>query len=42
MACEGGCITGPSAQNDALSGKRQLNQDLIKRTYTYASINEKK
>lgn len=35
MACEGGCITGPSANNDALSGRRQLNQELIKRRESY-------
>lgn len=35
MACEGGCITGPSANNDALSGRRQLNQQLIKRRESY-------
>ncbi len=31
MACEGGCITGPSTRNDIVSGKRQLTQELIKR-----------
>ena len=35
MACEGGCVTGPRTHNDPLSGKRQLNQDLLKRTLTY-------
>ena len=40
MACEGGCVTGPSAHNDALSGKRQLNQDLLKRTLTYTHDEE--
>lgn len=35
MACEGGCITGPSANNDAVSGRRQLNQELIKRRESY-------
>ena len=24
MACEGGCVTGPSAHNDPVAGKRQL------------------
>lgn len=35
MACEGGCISGPSANNDAMSGRRQLNQELIKRHESY-------
>jgi len=35
MACEGGCITGPSAHNDAIGGRRQLNQELIKRRESY-------
>ena len=35
MACEGGCISGPSAHNDAIGGRRQLNQELIKRRESY-------
>ena len=35
MACEGGCVTGPSAFNDPMSGKRQLNQSLLKCTLKY-------
>lgn len=35
MACAGGCISGPSANNDAISGRRQLNQELIKRRESY-------
>ena len=35
MACEGGCISGPSAHNDAVGGRRQLNQELIKRRESY-------
>ena len=31
MACEGGCITGPSTHNDIVSGRRQLVQELLKR-----------
>ena len=31
MACEGGCITGPSTHNDIVSGRRQLAQELLKR-----------
>lgn len=38
MACEGGCITGPSAHNDIVSGKRQLNQELNKVKETYADM----
>ncbi|MGN0057268.1 MAG: 4Fe-4S dicluster domain-containing protein [Phocaeicola plebeius] len=40
MACEGGCVTGPRTYNDPLSGKRQLNQDLLKRTLTYPKEND--
>lgn len=40
MACEGGCVTGPRTFNDPLSGKRQLNQDLLKRTLTYPKEND--
>ena len=40
MACEGGCVTGPRTYNDPLSGKRQLNQDLLKRTLTYPQEND--
>lgn len=37
MACENGCISGPSANNDTVSGRRQLNQELLKRHETYAT-----
>ena len=40
MACEGGCVTGPSAHNDPVAGKRQLNQDLLKRTLKYENNNQ--
>lgn len=35
MACEGGCISGPSAHNDSKSGLRRLNQELTKINDTY-------
>lgn len=35
MACEGGCISGPSANNDYMSGRRQLNQELLRRHESY-------
>ncbi len=35
MACEDGCITGPSAHNSGNVGKRQLVQELAKRKETY-------
>lgn len=38
MACEGGCITGPTAHNDIMSGKKQLLQDLGKRKETYETV----
>ena len=40
MACEGGCVTCPSAHNDPVSGRRQLNQDLLKRTLKYENYHE--
>ena len=36
MACEGGCITGPAAFNDVVSGKRQLERELVKIKESYA------
>lgn len=30
MACEGGCITGPSTHSGSNNGKRQLVQELAK------------
>ncbi|MEG1564086.1 MAG: monomeric [FeFe] hydrogenase [Bacteroides sp.] len=39
MACEGGCITGPSTHNDIISGRRQLAQELIKRKDSYENRN---
>lgn len=38
MACEGGCITGPCTHNDTMAGRRQLAQELIKRTETYENM----
>jgi [FeFe] hydrogenase (group B1/B3) len=38
MACEGGCITGPSTHNDIVSGRRQLVQELLKRKESYATL----
>ncbi len=38
MACEGGCITGPSAHNSIPKAKAQLNSELANQTLTYDSI----
>ena len=38
MACEGGCITGPSTHNDIASGRRQLTQELVKRKESYETM----
>ena len=38
MACEGGCITGPSTQNYIVSGRRQLVQELLKRKESYETM----
>ena len=38
MACEGGCITGPSTHNDIVSGRRQLVQSLLKRKESYENM----
>lgn len=38
MACEGGCITGPSTLNDMVAGRRQLMQELIKRKESYETM----
>ena len=38
MACEGGCITGPSTHNDIVSGRRQLVQELLKRKESYETM----
>lgn len=38
MACEGGCVTGPAAFNDIVSGKRQLERELTKIKETYATM----
>ncbi len=40
MACEGGCITGPSAHNASVDGKRLLTKELAKRTLTYESLDK--
>lgn len=39
MTCEGGCISGPSAYNDIVSGRRQLNKELTNVKETYADNN---
>ncbi|MFI3322041.1 MAG: monomeric [FeFe] hydrogenase [Rikenellaceae bacterium] len=36
MACEGGCITGPSASNSYVAAKNQLNRELAKQPKSYA------
>lgn len=38
MACEGGCITGPSTHNDIVNGRRQLTQELLKQKETYDTM----
>ena len=38
MACEGGCITGPSTHSGSKSGKWQLSQELTKQTKTYENM----
>ncbi len=38
MACEGGCITGPSAHNSTAKAKAQLNSELANQPLTYDSI----
>ena len=38
MACEGGCITGPSTHSGNKSGKWQLSQELTKQTKTYENM----
>ena len=38
MACEGGCITGPSTHNYIVSGRRQLAQELLKRKESYETM----
>lgn len=35
MACEGGCITGPSSFNSGLPGKKRLTQELARQEKTY-------
>lgn len=35
MVCEGGCVTGPSIHNDMASGRRQLEQELLKKKESY-------
>lgn len=36
MTCEGGCVSGPAAYNDVVSGRRQLTKELTKVVETYA------
>ena len=38
MACEGGCITGPSTYSGSKSGKWRLSQELTKQTKTYENM----
>jgi len=38
MSCAGGCITGPSAHNEANTGSKQLEKELNKRTLTYENL----
>lgn len=38
MACEGGCITGPSAHNSIMPAKRQLAKELAKQELTYENV----
>ncbi len=40
MACEGGCITGPSANKASADGKRQLTKELAKCTLTYENLDK--
>ena len=40
MACLGGCVTGPSAFNDVLAGRRQLLKEVEKIDLTYANYKE--
>lgn len=40
MACEGGCITGPSSHNSAMMAKRQLAKELAARKLTYETVND--
>ncbi len=40
MACEGGCITGPSAHNAHAAAKRQLTKELATRTLTYEGLDK--
>lgn len=35
MACEGGCITGPSTHNVGVAGKKKLSQELARQELTY-------
>lgn len=36
MSCPGGCVNGPSAHNDLMGARRQLNKEMDKMTKTYA------
>ena len=38
MACPGGCITGPSAYNDVMSGRKQIDRELLKIEKTYETV----
>ena len=35
MACEGGCITGPSSGTTVTDGKRRFDRELLKKDKTY-------
>lgn len=38
MACPGGCVNGPSAHNDIMTGRKQLLKEMEKVAQTYADI----
>lgn len=40
MCCPGGCIHGPSAHNDIVSGRKQLQKEMETIDLTYADINK--
>lgn len=40
MACAGGCVTGPSAFNDIIAGRRQLLKEVEKMELTYETLSK--
>lgn len=38
MACPGGCVNGPSAHNDMVAGRRQLEKEMKRVEHTYADV----